>query len=49
MWLKEIPAPVSPVACVVCVADEARWQGCWPSRVRTMCWTHYREWQDETL
>ena len=49
MILNTIPAPVAPRACVSCVSESAGWLGMWPTRVATLCGSHYREWQDETL
>jgi hypothetical protein len=49
MFLKDIPAPVAPTACVSCVGESALWFGSWPTRVRTLCRSHLREWQEESL
>lgn len=49
MILNTVPAPVAPRACVSCVSESAGWLGMWPTRVATLCGSHYREWQDETL
>jgi len=49
MWLKEIPSPIALNVCMICFSERARWTGMWPSRVRTMCYEHLREWQRETL
>ena len=49
MWISQVPSPVHPAQCVPCVAEFARWQGCFPSRVATMCREHYQDWQWETL